>query len=634
MNTHAASSTFRAALARGWTPFSTGMAIILCAIYLALFGFRALVQFDVTVESGYSSFFKIYWASGDDGFTESKMREVYIKPGKTTYSVFLTNLALVERLRIDPLEYPGKVSIRKLDITQAGYAVIDLLVPTLRQRLKPVRQSNPVASSGGAMVLETLGEDGQYEIAIDPERHTVFPFIHTINLLLIIAAVYALRRVAAYLVEDNRLVPAMLAAVLVMVAVMASVTHDSVHPDEKVHLSAVNYYSEHLLPPRIDDPALADSFSGYGYSRLANLEIYYQLAGYFSALLKPLRVDNLLGARIFGIAMLLVLVILCLRYPPFRDFTVPMLVSAQAWYLFSYTNSDGFALFYTIITSYQVAYRDSALNRFLLEAHPDRFWPKALVFGAGAGLLLLLKPNFYFFILFLGLYLLWRVTSGDFPDQKQLWTRLVMIGVVGLCVYGARTALDYAVNGPDPGQLRAEMIELHSDPLYKPSTPVHNKHIYLDLRERGFTLDRIIVKERWLGKTFLSAFGSFGFTQYFPSSTYYEQVRNIGLLLVGLLLGGVLIFGTPRTSGLFIIVLVCSTLLVVTLLWRSWTVSFQPQGRYLAPILPMAGILYYHVQDTVNRKVFLSLIFALFLMGVYAFVFVGLHGIPKIDYYS
>ena len=80
MNTHAASSTFRAALTRGWTPFSTGMAIILCAIYLALFGFRALVQFDVTVESGYSSFFKIYWASGDDGFTASKMREVYIKP--------------------------------------------------------------------------------------------------------------------------------------------------------------------------------------------------------------------------------------------------------------------------------------------------------------------------------------------------------------------------------------------------------------------------------------------------------------------------------------------------------------------------------------------------------------------------
>jgi hypothetical protein len=246
----------------------------------------------------------------------------------------------------------------------------------------------------------------------------------------------------------------------------------------------------------------------------------------------------------------------------------------------------------------------------------------------------LLKPNFYFFILFLGLYLLWRIASGDFPDQKRLWFRLVLIGIAGISVYGARLALDYAANGPDPGQLRAEVIEQHSDPLYKPSTPVHEKHIYLDLRERGATLDRIIVKERWLGKTFLSAFGSFGFTQYFPSGAFYDQVRNLGLLAVGLLLGSVLVYGTPRASGLFIIVLVCSTLLLGMLLWRSWTVSFQAQGRYLAPVLPMAGILYYHVKDTVNSKLFLSLIFALFLMGFYAFVFVGLHDIPKIDYYS
>ncbi len=111
-----------------------------------------------------------------------------------------------------------------------------------------------------------------------------------------------------------------------MVTVMATVTHDSVHPDEKVHLSAVDYYSEHLLPPRIDDPSLADSFSVYGYTRLANLEAYYQLAGYFAAALEPLRLDNLLEARMFGIAMLLVLVILSLRYPPFR------ILPCRCWY--------------------------------------------------------------------------------------------------------------------------------------------------------------------------------------------------------------------------------------------------------------------------------------------------------------
>jgi len=73
--------------------------------------------------------------------------------------------------------------------------------------------------------------------------------------------------------------------------------------------------------------------------------------------------------------------------------------------------------------------------------------------------------------------------------------------------------------------------------------------------------------------------------------------------------------------------------LIAASLWQSWTVSFQAQGRYLAPILPMLGVLLYHLQPAIAGRlpgrVFDGLVLALFALGVYSFIFVGLDLIPK-----
>jgi hypothetical protein len=141
-------------------------------------------------------------------------------------------------------------------------------------------------------------------------------------------------------------------------------------------------------------------------------------------------------------------------------------------------------------------------------------------------------------------------------------------------------------------------------------------------------------KEFWGAKTFLSAFGSFGFTQYFPPGAFYGLIELVGLLLLGYLLYGILVHGPPRLHALVIVMLGCAALLLITLVWRSWTVSFQAQGRYLAPILPMLGILYYHARDYVDQRIVLLGSLAMFLLATYAFVFVGLHDIPKLDNFN
>ena len=65
------------------------------------------------------------------------------------------------------------------------------------------------------------------------------------------------------------------------------------------------------------------------------------------------------------------------------------------------------------------------------------------------------------------------------------------------------------------------------------------------------------------------------------------------------------------------------------LLWRSWAISFQPQGRYLAPVLPILGIIYYHARPYIYDKGVMLLNVFLFLLGVYSFIFIGLHDIWK-----
>ena len=622
-------------------PFALALGVVLGILYLYFFGFRALVQLDIEVESPYPSFFKIYWAADGQGFSEKNMRQIRIKPNRSHYRFYLTDLGNVERLRIDPLEYPGTVKLKKLSFDQTGFEEVTLENKAQWVQLKPIQQSElgdftTLEQEGSGQRLQTLGRDGQFELKLTAERETLFPIVHVVILVLICGLVLIMANWFGFLFREYWFVPGALIIILALSATMAAVTELGVHPDERVHLAAVKYYGENFLPPPIDSPEIEDSFSGYGISRLANYEIYYQAAGYFSRLLSPFQLTSVFSARAFGLVLVLGLLMATIRSAGFRIFALPLLVSAQTWYLFSYTNSDGFALFLAMIAGYQIAHKESALNKLL--CHEGGFGIEGgiakniVLFGSLVGMLLLSKTNFYFFFVFLGAYLLWRIAIGDFPKQKQLWIHLSLIGLVGLSVYGVRMGLDYAANGPDPGALKAQMIEQHADQIYKPSTPLNEKHIYLYLKERNFTLDRIINKEQWMGKTFVNAFGSYGFTEFLGSTSYYDLIKIVGAAIFALMFVGVLVNGPTNIQVLFALVALCALLLIGALLWRSWTISFQAQGRYLAPILPMLGIFYYHARQYIYERAIIGLVLGLFFIGLYSFVFVGLHDIPKTSY--
>ena len=68
----------------------------------------------------------------------------------------------------------------------------------------------------------------------------------------------------------------------------------------------------------------------------------------------------------------------------------------------------------------------------------------------------------------------------------------------------------------------------------------------------------------------------------------------------------------------------CGLLLVGAAAWASWTKDFQPQGRYMLPLLPMLGLLLARTGPLFPPLLLHALFTLMFLLSLCSFLFVGL----------
>ena len=115
--------------------------------------------------------------------------------------------------------------------------------------------------------------------------------------------------------------------------------------------------------------------------------------------------------RLFNLTLFLAIVFVFVRKVEARHLLIPLSLSAQIWYIFSYFNADAFALAGAQFAAYQVAVRDSAFNSGITSGSYRGWWRGVLVLGLAIGLLLLSKRNFYVFLAFLAAYLALRETG-------------------------------------------------------------------------------------------------------------------------------------------------------------------------------------------------------------------------------
>ena len=607
-------------------------ALICTLLYHVLAERKATVELDVRTTE--STIFKMYWLNEPGApWSEDNSRWVRLRPGNSRYVFKLTDLADIAVFRIDPSETPALVTIRAVTITQNGYAPIRIAGDEALARITPGDGIADMRLTGEGLEVTPAGIDPQLFFDLSGSRHKIafwggeFSALGTVFL----AALLLGTALSRFIAEGNAATPLCLAAALALIVAMASISKSSAHPDEGAHIRAGDYYRDHILPPQVGDDRIRDTYSVYGVSRLHSGEIAYFFLGKFARLFHALALPSYMAQRYFNVTLWAVLLALAFACSEFRPLTAPLLISPQIWYIFSYANSEAFAVFVMILAAYQVAAKQSTWNRLLDAgvdpARPGRF--ALLWLGLLFGLLLLVKKNFYFFLLFLGLYFIWRVIFGHTRLTRPNVRRIAAVLLIGFGLFAGVRGTDACVNGFHKGAKMLEARYRFAGEMWNPGTPLEKRSVYLQMRDRGVTLQRLWTADQWGSKSFASAFGLYGAMSVKASVTYYRLVQCLGLLLLLAVTACVAAHGGWEGVSLWLLVLAGAGGLIAASLYQSWTVDFQPQGRYFLPIVGMLSVFCLECRNSLFRIVVPPLCAGLFLLSLYSFVCVALPGIPK-----
>jgi hypothetical protein len=441
----------------------------------------------------------------------------------------------------------------------------------------------------------------------------------------------------------------LLIAAIILSSAMALTSNFNRHPDEVHHLAAAQYYTNHFFPPEIGDPAVRDSYSIFGVSYLNYHWAEYFFAGKFMLLISPVIQDPLIAARLFSVFLFAALAIFFIYRSKNEnhEFIIPcfLLITPQVWYIVGYVNNDAFALFVSLIAAYQIANPKSLLNKFLASEAFSANLSGGMCFGILAGLLLVVKPNYWTFLVFIALWLLLA-----FPFKARILKKFAFMVLIAAAVLTFRIGLDLYVNGETnfvgfsyvnkffgnfetTGKLLAYQEEI-AEYSRRPSTlenDLMNSDPDLRLREKGLSLTELFTEKKWHESSFKSFLGVYGYMNIWASGRYY-----LPFILLYLAFGLYAILAVIRSRDKKSIVQLAVTafgcfLTVFVSVMLSWIYAYQPQGRYLFPVIGMVGLFIYTNRRHLNNLIAHIFIISTFLFSIYSFIFWGLRMINVVS---
>jgi hypothetical protein len=418
-------------------------------------------------------------------------------------------------------------------------------------------------------------------------------------------------------------------AVAVLALCMALLSRFNAHPDEYLHFETARYFVAHLLPPALDDPAAAPSFGHYGVSYLQDLDTSYFLMGKFIAALAWFETPEI-AARLFNVILFVLVAVYVLMRLRGSLAAAVLLISPQIWYVFSYVNGDAWALAVALVAAVQLATEDSGLSQYLRAADWRTRAGGGLAFAGVLVLLLMAKRNYYLFLPFIGLVAVWRtfVWERSVP-RSRLAAKWALIFLTALLLYAPARLVQAAVNRFELPRLRTEQAEKFAAPGYRPSEIAAGKGApRIALRKQGVPFTDLFTRYHWAKSSFESFCGVYHWMSLRGPGYYYAVMAALYTAL--LITIGLPFRKLPWPDALFVAAVLCAAAAVVLIsAYSSWTADFQPQGRYLFPILPMLAFVLHRYRETLPSRALHLLFTGLFAASVISFVFIGLRAIPQ-----
>jgi len=605
--------------------------VSLSLIFIALYHFlvTSLAVVDLKVVTDNRTKFKIYYSDSTKSWSEKRVAEVLVKRGVTQYTMRLANLKNIENIRIDTSEKKANVRVVSLVISQPGFTPIRINSPDQFEKLEVGGGIDDFSySAKGFMVKPASNDPNIFYQLPNLIKENIF-FEQLARMLVIVLFAFALAFASRAMFYEFRFVLPLGLIVLTLITVMASLSKYNTHPDEGVHVGAAKYYMDHYFPPEIGDTAVENTYSCYGISRLNSGEISYFFAGKFAKILEPLQVADYRVFRYFNVALFGFLLLLAAYKKPFRILLLPLLLSPQIWYIFSYFNSEGFAMVVVLLIAYQMVVPDSVWNRLLETDGKGCGWWEMPGIVVLLGVLLLLKPNFYFFGIYIFFYFVWRLLFGRTEFTKRTMIRVCLVALAGIAVFAGVRVFDSSINDFEKRARIYEAREKYADDRFKPSTPLDKKYPSLQMKDRGVTIDTVLHKHFWGENEFRTSFGEYGYISVAASYGYYDFVRYLSIVVFLVLSFFAIKNGGWEGLGLVAITLGSGFLLLIATFYHAWSVDFQAQGRYLLPFVGMLSMFAYHMREKLANLPCVSVLACMYMASLYSFIFVALAGIAK-----
>lgn len=397
------------------------------------------------------------------------------------------------------------------------------------------------------------------------------------------------------------------------------------NPDEYHTLSAIRYYFSHFMPPSMLDPDIIDTYAIYGTTRHSEWSLFY----FLTAKIGQFFTDEIIRMRLFTtITFCAMMGIVLKNIKKNSALLYAVLLTPQVWYLFSYCTSDSFDFFMSFLCLYELIKEDSMLNQVIGKP----FCRKHILYTILLGLLFVQilwgKQSFYPVLIFVFLILLIRLFYTDRAMRKSLFYKYMAIAGMTLFIFCLRYMItDYPYYGFGKYTVYMDMLEKTALYEYRFSTPPMERAYSMSFMAKGVSLEEFLTKFEFnknLFRTFAGFFGSYAFG---ARDWYYLLMGMLYLSFLGYVIFKAFVSRNKRVGWEIGAALLTMLIHYILIVYNAWVIDFQPQGRYLLPILIYAAYLAYRADKKGEDKFLRTILCLTCILSLYSFYTIGVYNL-------